>query len=110
MNQKDILALGVITAFVFAAVFTIKPADAQDEDYVAQTGIPPNINTDVNIDTEIQIAVNTAIVAGLGDDNTATAKSGQTTDFTEGNDPSDKDFSDDGTDSFNAPSVWSNRN
>jgi hypothetical protein len=100
MNQKNILALGVITAFVVAAVFTIKPA-------VAQTGIPPNINIQPNIN--VQLAVNPAIIAGAGDDNTAIAESGQT-DYTEDNDPSDKDFSDGGTDSFNIPSVWSNRN
>lgn len=126
MNQKEILALGMIVTFVFSTVITTRPADAlfdDKEDYVTQTGSPPNINTEVNVETAIQLAINSAIVTGddnqlaintamvTGDDNTAFADSGQTADHREDYGPSDSGLSDDRTDNdditdnFDAPSI-----
>jgi hypothetical protein len=106
MNQKKNLALGIIVTFVFLATITLRPVEARDdEDYLTQTGsLPININPVVDVETVIQLAFNTAIV-GPGDDNTATAESGQTAGSTESNDPSDNNLSEDRTNNFDPPSL-----
>jgi hypothetical protein len=106
MNQKEILALGIIATFVLSATVTLRPVEARDdEDYATQTGSPPNINTEVDIDNVIQLAFNTAVVEGPGDDNTAIAESTQTVGSPASNDPSDNNLSEDRTNNFNPPSI-----
>jgi hypothetical protein len=98
MDQKEILAIGMIVAFILTAFIAIKPVKAQDNEYVTQTGGP--VNVDIDVPVNIDTAINTAIIANSGDDNTAVAESSQNADVTPSN-----DISDDETNSIDVPSV-----
>jgi hypothetical protein len=85
MNQKEILTVGLISAFVFAATIAVIPAEADnsigvsDDDSLAQDNsakIPQDADNDV-------------VISGIG--NTGTAGSSQAASSTQSNTLTDND-------------------
>ena len=85
MNEKEILTIGLISAFVFAASISVIPAEADnsigvsDDDSLAQDNsakIPQDADNDV-------------VISGIG--NTGTAASSQTASSSQSNTLTDND-------------------
>jgi hypothetical protein len=87
MTRKEIFAIGMLAAFVFASVMAVTPAaadntnDFSDNDDVSQP----------NTATTSQSSTNTATIVGSGDGNTAEASSDQTVSTEQSNSYSDDD-------------------
>jgi hypothetical protein len=86
MNQKEILTMGLISAFVFAATFAVIPVEAQNS--IAKNSDDDDV-TQANAAKIAQDADNDIVISGFG--NTATTSSTQDTTVAQANVNTDND-------------------
>jgi hypothetical protein len=86
MNQKEILTIGIIAAFVFAATFAVIPVEAQNS--IAKNSDDDDV-TQANAAKIAQDADNDIVISGFG--NTATTSSTQAAAAVQSNTNTDND-------------------
>jgi hypothetical protein len=85
MNQKEILTIGLISAFVFAASIAVIPAEADNSIWVSDD----DVVIQENAAKSAQDADNDVVISGIG--NTGTAASSQTAGTSQSNTNTDND-------------------